>query len=397
MKIYVTRHGQVADNAEYLGDVAFPKGDIPLSKLGCEQARLLGERLKNEGFAGAIYSSPFVRTMQTADIIATVTGSSVIPTPAFHEIFRADSTISEFKGKSTEELKALFPTTDDSVILDGHWWTKKAENAEDVRYRVAIAMSGIMKNAEGDVLLVGHGASVDAMLTYLTSIVDHTPFYNCSYTVFDTATKRCTRNDSAHLPTDKITYNRVPFLEKEYKIDLPEELLSENGPRILHIGDTPSMKYPGYISLVKRIKPDVIIHTGDTADEMKVSRDIPIRDLYLDRAAAFLTRLTELCPRVIWVEGNNDLPERITSLVPKIERQMPGTVLEINDVRFSLAHQKKELSSEGEINLYGHSGRYEMWSPERNTEDADAWYLNALWHVSLISLPRKKLYLINRP
>ena len=397
MKIYVTRHGQVADNAEYLGDVAFPKGDIPLSELGCEQARLLAERLKSEGFSGAIYSSPFVRTMQTADIIASVIGTSVVPTPAFHEIFRSDSTIANFEGKTAEELKALFPTVDESVKLEGHWWTKEAEDAEAVRYRVAIAMRDIIKNATGDVLLVGHGASIDAMLTYLTAGIDHTPFYNCSYTVFDTATKRYTRNDSAHLPIDKITYNRVPFLEKEYKIDLPEALAADNGLRILHIGDTPSSTYPRYISLVKQIKPDVIIHTGDTADEMKVGRDIPIRDLYLNRAAAFLTRLTELCPRVIWVEGNNDLPERITALVPQIEHQTPGSMLEIEGVKFALAHHKEHLRDGGEINLYGHSGRYEIWSPERNTEHAPAWYINALWCISILSLPQKKIYTSPRP
>ena len=397
MKIFVTRHGQVADNAEYLGDVAFPKGDIPLSRLGCEQARLLGERLRSEGFSGVIYSSPFLRTMQTADIIARMTGSTVVPTPAFHEIFRSDSMISEFEGKSSEELKALFPEVVKEGDLPEHWWTEKTEDAEAVRYRVSLALEDIMQNATGDVLLVGHGASVDAMLTFLTSGINHTPFYNCSYTVFDTATKRCIRNDSAHLTTDKITYNRVPFMEKEYKIDLPEALASENGPRILHIGDTHSLTYPWYISLVKQIKPDVIIHTGDTADEMKVSRDIPIRELYLDRATAFLTRLTELCPRVIWVEGNNDLPERITALVPKIEHHSPGTVLEIEGVKISLAHQKKDLADGSEINLYGHSGRYEVWSRERNTDLHTPWYLNAIWGVSILSLPQKKLFTLEHP
>ena len=144
MKIFVTRHGQVADDAEYLGDVAFPKGDIPLSKLGCEQARLLGERLKSEGFSGVIYSSPFVRTMQSADIIARITGSSVVPTPAFHEIFRSDSMVSDFKGKSCDELRALFPTVDGKATLPPRWWTYKTEDEEAVRYRVSLAMQDIM-------------------------------------------------------------------------------------------------------------------------------------------------------------------------------------------------------------------------------------------------------------
>ena len=397
MKIFVTRHGQVADDAEYLGDVAFPKGDIPLSKLGCEQARLLGERLKSEGFSGVIYSSPFVRTMQSADIIARITGSSVVPTPAFHEIFRSDSMVSDFKGKSCDELRALFPTVDGKATLPPRWWTYKTEDEEAVRYRVSLAMQDIMKNAAGDVLLVGHGASVDVMVSYLTATTNHTPFYNCSYTVFDTDTKRGVRNDASHFTTDKITYNRVPFLEKEYKIDLPEELPRDGGMRILHIGDTVSMHYPWFVSLVKILKPDVIIHTGDTADEMKVSRDVSIRELYLERAGAFLRRLCELCPRVIWVPGNNDLPERITELAPKIEFRNQGTVIDIDGVKFSLAHQKENLSDGYDVHLYGHSGRYEVWSMERNKDFNTPWYVNAMWCVSVISLPQKKIYSIPRP
>ena len=72
MKFYVTRHGQVAEDAEYFGDVAYPKGDMPLSKLGREQAELLGNRLRDEGFSGKIFSSPYLRTMETADIIAEI-------------------------------------------------------------------------------------------------------------------------------------------------------------------------------------------------------------------------------------------------------------------------------------------------------------------------------------
>ena len=72
MKVYVTRHGQVATDAEYYGDVNYPRGDMPLSPLGREQAKLLGERLKKEGFNGRIFASPFIRTMETAELISEI-------------------------------------------------------------------------------------------------------------------------------------------------------------------------------------------------------------------------------------------------------------------------------------------------------------------------------------
>ena len=102
MKFYVTRHGQVAEDSEYFGDVAYPKGDMPLSKLGREQADLLGKRLRDEGFSGKIFSSPYLRTMETADIIAKITGSQVYPTPALHEIFRNEAYARIFVGSDLQ-------------------------------------------------------------------------------------------------------------------------------------------------------------------------------------------------------------------------------------------------------------------------------------------------------
>jgi len=393
MRIFVTRHGQVATDAEYIESEAYPRGDMPLSNLGREQARLLAVRLKADGFCGNIYASPFVRTMETADVIARELEAAVIPTPALHEIFQKVGMVEEFRGKSTEELRSLFESVSPDAELPSSWWVNSVESAEDVRYRVSLLLKDIMSRESGDVLLIGHGASVDAVCTYLTGDVDHTPFYNCSYTVYDTATKRIKRNDPSHLPIDKMTYNRVPFLEKQIDIpDVSDALLLEDGVRVLHIGDTQSWTYSSYLSLVKRIKPDIIIHTGDTADEMKVSRDIEIRDLYLDRASGFLRALCNLCKRVIWVPGNNDLAEKILALVPSLEYREPGSVFDIEGVSVSLAHEKKRLGNGAEVNFYGHSTRYETWSNERNYRpDAESIYLNAMWCASVIHFPSRKL------
>lgn len=397
MRIFVTRHGQVADDADYFGDVAYPKGDIPLSALGREQAGLLGKRLKKDTFKGVIYASPFIRTMETADIIAAEVDAPIIPTPAFHEIFRSDEFVSFFCGKTIEELKLAFKHVSSSADMPEHWWTGSVENAEDVRYRVAMAMKQIMSSEADDVLLVGHGASVHAMCLYLFGVENSTPFYNCSYTLYDTETKRMIRNDSSHLTIDKMTYNRVPYLEKNCLIDVSTELLPDGELRVLHIGDTVSTTYNWYLSLVKRVMPDVIIHTGDTADEMKVSRDIAVRDKYYDRASAFLRALCSECKRVIWVPGNNDIEEEIVARAPSVEVVKPGEVIEICGHEISLAHEKKDLANCVKINFYGHSTRYETWSSARNLTDGTYLYFNALHKVSVLSLPSKKFCYVDRP
>ena len=53
MILHVTRHGQVDQATDH------PVGDPYLSEVGCEQARLLGERLKGQGSMGRFTAHPF--------------------------------------------------------------------------------------------------------------------------------------------------------------------------------------------------------------------------------------------------------------------------------------------------------------------------------------------------
>ena len=49
-------------------------------------------------------------------------------------------------------------------------------------------------------------------------------------------------------------------------------LESIKGPFILHISDTPTSYYANIERLLKQIRPTLLIHTGDLADEYKVGR-----------------------------------------------------------------------------------------------------------------------------
>jgi len=65
LNVYFLRHGETAynaDNNRYCG-----RTDIPLTEKGLEQARLVGEQLKNISF-DAVYSSPLERARRTAQL-----------------------------------------------------------------------------------------------------------------------------------------------------------------------------------------------------------------------------------------------------------------------------------------------------------------------------------------
>jgi broad specificity phosphatase PhoE len=67
-KIYLTRHGQDEDNA--LG-ILNGHRDKPLTEIGIRQAHNLAEIIKNDNIViDKIYSSPLIRTKQTAEIVA---------------------------------------------------------------------------------------------------------------------------------------------------------------------------------------------------------------------------------------------------------------------------------------------------------------------------------------
>ena len=66
MLLYIARHAQTASSAV---DSFNGRGELPLTDLGREQARKLGERLATVSFA-AVVRSPLGRTRETAELIA---------------------------------------------------------------------------------------------------------------------------------------------------------------------------------------------------------------------------------------------------------------------------------------------------------------------------------------
>ena len=74
MKIWVTRHGQTALNA---GKKMQGRSDIPLNETGIAQAKEARERIGDIKF-DAVYSSPLIRAVKTAEIIGGVPESEII-------------------------------------------------------------------------------------------------------------------------------------------------------------------------------------------------------------------------------------------------------------------------------------------------------------------------------
>lgn len=385
MRRFITRHSQIPEGSSYNGGHLFPDGETLISELGREQAVLLGKRLKDLGFKGVILSSPYVRTMLTAEIIANEVDAEIIPFAPVHEIFRKESQIRTYRGLSGDEIKKTFTRVRPDAELAYPWWPSELETMETVQRRVDAGVKLAEKlYGDADILYVAHGASCDALVhSYKIPKRRYDLMFNCSLSFVDDTLKKGKRAycDATHMPYDMTTSN---FLKKsvldsevmaaEYTadIEIPEWWTDVKGQRVLHIGDTESQSYPFFRALIAKAKPDVIIHTGDMADEVKVGRIPLTRDEYLHKISVMCDMLANSgAERVIVVPGNNDLGDEIARLLPTAEIYDEDSVVTVDGLECKLSHSVKHFTPDRKWSFYGHGFTGDDWEYESNTKGGE--------------------------
>lgn len=214
MILHVTRHGQTDVKSDH------PPGDPHLTGLGRRQAEKLGLALRETGFAGQIYSSPYFRTMETAQVVAEATGTYVTPTAEMREYVIRENQMDRFSGATQAELAAAYDRVREGDGFPYPWWTTHIESDEDVAARVAPAVARAVAGGV-DALLVGHGASALGVHHHLLG--DHDAGrerhgdvgWNCFLSSFEmTPRLRVLRlKDFGHLPDDMVTSNALTRAE----------------------------------------------------------------------------------------------------------------------------------------------------------------------------------------
>lgn len=224
MKIYITRHGQVLPK-EFIGTVDFPKGDVPLSEKGKQQAICLGKELLARNFKGIIISSPYNRTMTTANLAAKECGAPVYMDGALREMVFKEESAAVFKGMTIEELKARFNEVASDAKLEYPWWTTKPDTLEMIAARLEDFWEKILYSDYEELMVVGHGASVFGSINYFSKkcgfgfpkvlselgeyLADRNLNCNLSYIELDENRKLVTARMFAttHLTEDMLTSN----------------------------------------------------------------------------------------------------------------------------------------------------------------------------------------------
>lgn len=194
-------------------DADFPKGDPPLTPLGRHQSELLGIRLKNMGFKGLIYSSPYCRTAETSQIIAEKTETEILISAKVREMVKSEEDIQDFSGMTATQLKSRFSRVRPDIELEYPWWTGKVECNEDILTRVSPFIDDLIA-ANTDALVVGHarivGAACFHVLNKFGTGMDSFPRnMNCNLTAIRIRPdfKVICLTDVSHIPADMVSAN----------------------------------------------------------------------------------------------------------------------------------------------------------------------------------------------
>ena len=399
MKIYITRHGQVVSKG-IDGDVQYPIGDPYLSAVGRQQATGLGKHLKQLGFSGKIYASPYARALETAECIAEETGSSIVPWAPVREIVKSWTHIQVFQGLSMEQIREKYNHIDPEAELPWPWWTKKAEEQEDVIARLRAGLEEL--NPQEDILLVGHGASSHAACSALEMPMGGDG-YNCHYTMLNMDNRKdYKRMDAGHLPYRLRSFNSIYQWEEDQKLvaefmeqlpAVPEEFTAPGKRKLLHIGDTHSAHYPYIRWMIEQTRPDIILHTGDCVDQVKVGRAIGVQEDYEQGLRELAQILKESGAEKIYVvPGNNDVPELMKAEMPFAEYLEPNSVVDIDGISCALGHVSFLTDAPAQWSFYGHGFTGETWSPEKNDLEKGICRFNVIRGAALILLQERKMY-----
>ena len=181
MNAHLIRHGEV-ENPQHVVYANLP--GFGLSARGRGQAVAAGERLAQQPHA-LIVTSPLQRAIETAQLVAQATGSTV----AVDDRLTEWDLSSRWAGVSWEALPEVFPGELEAYLENPHDLPFSPESLEDAASRVAGCVTDWVRRGIGDVAFVSHQDPLHAAVRKLAR-VDAPPFHthkptHCSITTLE--------------------------------------------------------------------------------------------------------------------------------------------------------------------------------------------------------------------
>jgi len=150
------RHGQTPMSVQkrYAG-----RSDAPLTDVGVRQAAAAAKRLTSAGL-GVIVTSPLLRTVQTAQEVAVVTGAAVVTDDGFRE-----TDFGAWEGLTFAEVRERWPAELAAWLADPAVAPPGGESFSDVSARVTAALHRLLAARTGQtVLIVSHVTPIKTLV-----------------------------------------------------------------------------------------------------------------------------------------------------------------------------------------------------------------------------------------
>jgi ribonuclease H / adenosylcobalamin/alpha-ribazole phosphatase len=150
------RHGQTPMSVQkrYAG-----RSDVSLTDAGVQQAAASAKRLASAGL-GVIVTSPLLRTVQTAQEVAAVTGAAVVTDDGFRE-----TDFGAWEGLTFAEVRERWPAELVAWLADPEVAPPGGESFTDVSARVIAALHRVLAARAGQrVLIVSHVTPIKTLV-----------------------------------------------------------------------------------------------------------------------------------------------------------------------------------------------------------------------------------------
>lgn len=168
-ELILIRHGQTAWN---LGEVFRGRADVPLDETGRRQAELLTEYLDPRKL-DVVYSSPLVRALETAEVVATRHRLAVEVSPGLTDIDFGEwqgLTHAEVRERYGDAYAAWRDRPDEAIIPAG-------ESLAEVRERAMAVIGNLVSGAFGAAVIVSHRVVLKLLVCAMLGL-DNSYFWN---------------------------------------------------------------------------------------------------------------------------------------------------------------------------------------------------------------------------
>lgn len=136
---------------------------------------------------------------------------------------------------------------------------------------------------------------------------------------------------------------------------VPAEVLASPAACLVHVSDTPAVFYPYLFRLLKKLRPAVLIHTGDLMDQIKLENNAYLSDFYQEQIQRYLPQLERMPVGTIYlIPGNHDNTAVLTHTCQRSQVLPASSLVQFGSLKIGVAHEPQHLPAGADFGLYGH-------------------------------------------